>query len=214
MRAICGSLIAILTGVTPLAAQVRADPGVVIGNRVAVRVNVTLADDDTPYSPVRGLVLAFSRPSFDTVSSRTDEAGVVTVLLPPGNYTVSAPVPTLWKGSYYTWTLPISVQADMRAIELSRANAKVDRSRSRIATALPPQRVQSGGEVGASSGTTPAGSAGSTADEGTIRWLSMEVGGEGGLTRSSDGGDSDPGYGGSGAFVGGLGPVALAVGYR
>ena len=213
MRAICGSLIAMLTSVTPLAAQVRADPGVVIGNRVAVRVNVTLADEETPYSPVRGLTLAFTRPSSDTVRGRTDEAGVVTVLLPPGNYTVSAPSPTLWKGTYYTWTVPISVQADMHAIELNRVNAKVDRSGSRMATAPAPQRVQSSGDVG-SSRATPAGSTGSSASEGTIRWLSMEVGGEGGLTRTDDGGNSDPGYGGAGAFVGGLGPVALAVGYR
>lgn len=214
MRAICGSLLATLICVTPLAAQVRADPGVVIGNRIAVRVNVTLADEDTPYSPIRGLTLAFIRPSADTVTGRTDEAGVVTVLLPPGNYTVSAPSPTLWKGTYYTWVVPISVHADMHAIELSRVNAKIDRSGSRVATA-PPQRVQSGGEVGASrTAAPPTGPARSTVSDGAIRWLSMEVGGEGGLTRSNDGDDSDPGYGGSGAFVGGLGQVALAIGYR
>lgn len=217
MRAIAGSLLATLIGVTPLAAQVRADPGVVIGNRVAVRVNVTLADEETPYAPIRGLTLSFTRPSSDTVTGRTDEAGVVTVLLPAGNYTVSVPSPYLWKGSYYSWTVPISVHADMHAVELNRINAKVNRSGSRVATAPPsaPQRVQSGGEVGAPrSGTSPTGSTGSSSDEGTIRWLSMEVGGEGGLTRANDGGGSDPGYGGSGAFVGGLGPVALAVGYR
>lgn len=212
MRAICGSVLATVICGTPLAAQVRADPGVVIGNRVAVRVNVTLADEETPYSPVRGLTLAFTRPSSDTVTGRTDEAGVVTVLLLPGNYTVSAPSPTLWKGTYYTWTVPISVHADMHAIELGRGNAKVDRSGSRVTSV--PQRVQSGGDVGASRAATPSGSTRGSSGEGTIRWLSMEVGGEGGLTRASDGGGSDPGYGGSGAFVGGLGPVALAVGYR
>jgi hypothetical protein len=51
-------------------------------------------------------------------------------------------------------------------------------------------------------------------DGGTIRWLSMEIGGEGGLTRLGNGRGSDVGYGGSGSFVGGLGPVALAIGYR
>ena len=213
MRAICGSLMASLICITPLAAQVRADPGVVIGNRVAVRVNVTLADEETPYSPVRGLLLAFTRTSSDTVTGRTDEAGVVTVLLPPGNYTVRSPSPTLWKGTYYTWTVPVSVQADMHAVDLSRVNAKVDRSGSRVATSSAPQRIQSGGEVGASR-AAPTTATGSSVDEGTVRWLSMEVSGEGGLTRSNDGDDSDPGYGGSGAFIGGLGPVALAVGYR
>ena len=42
----------------------------------------------------------------------------------------------------------------------------------------------------------------------------MEVGGEGGLTRLGNGSGSDAGFGGSGSFVAGLGPVAVAVGYR
>ena len=54
----------------------------------------------------------------------------------------------------------------------------------------------------------------SASSGGAVRWLSMEVGGEGGLTRLTDDGGSDAGYGGSGSFVGGLGPVALALGYR
>ena len=81
-------------------AQVRADPGVVIGNRIAVRVNVTLADDETPYYPVRGLTLAFAGTTPDTIRGRTDEAGVVTVLLVPGNYTVSAPNAFPFKGTW------------------------------------------------------------------------------------------------------------------
>ena len=215
MRSICVSVVTSLICVSQLAAQVRADPGVVIGNKIAVRVNVTLGDEETPYAPIRGITLAFARPSADTVTGRTDEAGVVTVLLPAGNYTVSATTPYLWKGTWYTWAVPIVVVPDMHAVDLSRTNARVDRSGSRVtrapAPASTPQRVQSAGEVG---GGGTSGSSRTSTSDGPIRWLSMEVGGEGGLTRYNDGGDSDAGFGGSGAFVGGMGQVALALGYR
>lgn len=187
-------------------AQVRADPGVVIGNRVAVRVNVTLADDETPYYPVRGLTLAFTRNAADTVRGRTDEAGVVTVLLTPGDYTVTAPTAFPFKGTWYTWSVPVSVKPDMPALDLNRTNARVDRGGSRVARA-PASRVQSAGDV-----APPDGSR--TSSGGAIPWLSMEVGGEGGVTRFGEDNGSDAGYGGSGSFVGGLGPVALALGYR
>jgi hypothetical protein len=203
----CSLVLLALTLVAPAAsAQVRADPGVVIGNRIAVRVNVTLADEETPYYPVRGLTIAFTRPASDTVTGRTDEAGVVTVLLPPGNYTIAAPSPFPFKGTWYTWSVPVSVKPDMPAVEFNRANARVDRAGSRVVRA-PASRVQSGGDVAAADASRASSS-------GTIRWLSMEVGGEGGVTRFGEDNGSDAGYGGSGAFVGGLGPVALALGYR
>jgi hypothetical protein len=209
MRTIGVGFIVILLGAVPLAAQVRADPGVVIGSKIAVRVNATLADEETPYSPVRGLLLAFTRPSADTVVGRTDEAGVVTVLLPPGTYTVSARQPYAWKGTWYTWSVPITVRADMASIELSRANAKVDRAGARVARSDASRSLQSGGEVG-----SPPARASRISDTRSSPWLSMVVGGVGGLTKFGVETGSDAGYGGSGSFVGGLGPVALAVGYR
>src|SRR5690242_15406477 len=78
--------------------QVRADPGVVIGGRVAVRVYVTLSDDETPYAPVSGLQLRFFRSVADSVVARTDDAGTATVLLAPGDYRLVSSVPTVWKG--------------------------------------------------------------------------------------------------------------------
>lgn len=205
MRTVGVSLVTILLAAVPLTAQVRADPGVVIGNRIAVRVNATLGDEETPYSPVRGLALAFTRPAADTIVGRTDAAGVVTVLLPPGNYTVSAQRPYSWKGTWYTWSVPISVRADMPPVELSRANAKIERN-GRLVAAPP---LQSAGEVSA-----PRTRTSRYGENSGIPWLSMEVGGEGGLTRLGGKTGSDAGYGGSGSFVGGLGPVAVAIGYR
>ena len=208
MRPFGVTLIATMLAAAPLAAQVRADPGVVIGTRIAVRVNVTLADEETPYSPVRSLALAFIHAA-DTVVGRTDEAGVVTVLLPPGEYVVSATRPYSWKGTWYSWTLPITVKADMPAVELNRANATMDRNGLRVARAEPTRPVQRAGDVNAPISTRTRSS-----DNGAIPWLSIEVGGEGGVTKIGGATGSDAGYGGSASFVGGIGPVALGIGYR
>lgn len=206
MRIIGFSLIAMLVGAVPAGAQVvRADPGVVIGNRVAVRVNVTLSDDETPYYPVRGLTLAFARPSADTVVGHTDEAGVLTVLLPAGEYVVATPRPVAWKGTWYGWSVPFVVRRDMPAIDLNRRNARVSSTGAQNA-AVAATTAQSTGD--------PTGSGSGSSSGGAVRWLSIEVGGEGGMTRLGMGTGSDAGYGGAGSFVGGIGPVALAVGYR
>jgi hypothetical protein len=205
-RAIAIGLVAVAVAAIPATAQVRADPGVVIGNRVAVRVNVTLADEETPYYPVRGFRLAFTRGAADTVTGRTDEAGVVTVLLRPGDYVVTSPAPFPFKGSSYGWTIPVSVKPDMPAVDLTRSNARIERGGVRVAPASATAPVQGPGAVDGESAGTGSG--------GAVRWLSMEAGVEGGVTRLGEGNESDAGYGASGSFVAGLGPVALAAGYR
>lgn len=205
MRAISFSLIATLLATAPVSAQVRADPGVVIGNRIAVRVNVTLADEETSYSPVRNISLAFTRAGADTVFARTDEAGVITVMLPRGDYVVSTRQPYLWKNGWFTWSVPITVRADMPAVELNRANAVA--SRSNVQAGRNTSGSQSAGNNSAAAGSTRS-------SDNSIPWLSLEVGGEGGLTKLDADDGSDAGFGGSASFIGGLGPVALGLGYR
>jgi hypothetical protein len=205
MRAIDLSLVATLLATAPVSAQVRADPGVVIGNRIAVRVNVTLADDETPYSPMRNISLAFTRAGADTVFARTDEAGVITVLLPRGDYIVTTRQPYQWKSGWFTWRVPITVRADMPAIDLNRANAAANGSSARADS-------NATGSQSVANSAAPPGS--TRSDDSSIPWLSLEVGGEGGLTRLDADNGSDAGYGGSASFIGGLGPVAVGVGYR
>jgi len=210
MRSIGISLIVTLLAAAPASAQVRADPGVEIGNRIAVRVNVTLGDDQTPDAPLRDLALAFTRGGADTVIARTDDAGVITVLLPRGDYVVSTRQPYQWKGSWFTWRMPITVRVDMPPVELNRANARVDRYGVHVdksAAGVPLQTA-------ADSSVPPPHSNDSSSGGGAVPWLSIEAGGEGGLTRLDSEEGSDAGYGGSASFVAGLGPVALAVGYR
>ena len=91
MRANVGAM-AVLVLLAPrvVHAQIRAAPGVVIEGKVAVRVHVTLRDDETPYYPVSNLELRFFRDAKDSVRVTTDAAGTVTVLLAPGEYRLGA----------------------------------------------------------------------------------------------------------------------------
>ena len=110
---------------TPLAAQVRADPGAVINGRVAVRVYVGLADNDTPYDPVRGVQLRFFRTTADTaVVVRTDDAGAATALLLPGEYRLMSSSPVNWKGHRYSWNRMVQVRPGLATIELSAGSAE------------------------------------------------------------------------------------------
>ena len=108
-----------------VAAQVRADPGTVINGRVAVRVYVTLSDEETPYAPIRGVSLRFFRTTADTiVVVRTDQAGSVTAMLAPGEYRLMSTSPVDWKGSRYTWNQLVQVRSGLPTIELTAASAE------------------------------------------------------------------------------------------
>ena len=117
------ALISIAAVDRPLGAQVRADPGVVINGRVAVKVAVTLSDDETPYAPLSNLQLRFFRSATDSVVVRTDDAGVATTLLPPGEYRLVSGAPTEGKGTRDTWSIPLTVRAGMALVDLKAANA-------------------------------------------------------------------------------------------
>jgi hypothetical protein len=94
-----------------LGGQVRADPGTMIGGRVAVRVYVTLSDDETTYAPIGGVRLRFFRTTADTVIVvRTDDAGTATAMLLPGEYRLMSTSPVDWKGARYSWNKLITVR--------------------------------------------------------------------------------------------------------
>lgn len=107
------------------AAQVRADPGTVINGRVAVRVNVTLSDEETSYAPIGGVSLRFFRTTADTtIALRTDAAGTATTTLVPGEYRLMSTSPVEWKGARYSWSQLVEVRAGLPAIELTVASAE------------------------------------------------------------------------------------------
>jgi hypothetical protein len=125
----------------PAGAQVRADPGTVINGRVAVRVYVTLSDDDTPYAPIGGVRLRFFRTTADTATAlRTDDAGTATVMLTPGEYRLVSSSAVEWKGTRYSWNTLIVVQAGIPTVELTSASANrvaISAADSRRAAAVP-----------------------------------------------------------------------------
>ena len=96
----------------------RATPGAVIDGKVAVRVYVVLRDEVTPYYPVSGLELRFYRNAGDSTIAVTDAAGMVTVLLPEGEYRLVSARAAVWKGNRYSWSVPLTVQPGMAAIDL------------------------------------------------------------------------------------------------
>lgn len=111
-------VVALLAPARLTAQATRATPGAVIDGKVAVRVYVVLRDDTTPYYPVSGLELRFYRNANDSTIAVTDAAGMVTVLLPEGEYRLVSARDAVWKGNRYSWSVPISVQPGMAAIDL------------------------------------------------------------------------------------------------
>jgi len=112
----------------PLHAQSAGATGTMVNGRVVVQVFVTLSDDQTMYHPVAGLPLGFTRSARDTAMAVTDRSGSAIILLPPGQYRVVSLMPTQWKGMRYSWNSAISVQEDMKAIDLRRNDAMVSRA--------------------------------------------------------------------------------------
>jgi hypothetical protein len=110
----------------PLSAQgVRADPGTVINGRVAVRVYVTLSDNEVAYAPMGGVNLRFFRTTADTiVAVRTDDAGTATALLLPGEYRLMSTSPVDWKGARYSWNEIVQVKPGLPTVELKASTAE------------------------------------------------------------------------------------------
>ena len=109
------------------AQRIRMTPGVAIGDKVVVRVNVTLFDADMPYVPVGDHRLALIGPGGDTTAVTTDEAGTATALVPPGEYTLASLRSVEWRGQRYRWSVPLAVQPGVRAVALTPGNATLVR---------------------------------------------------------------------------------------
>ena len=116
-------LAGILAAPGSAAAQARVDPGVVIEGLVGVRVYVTLSDGEVPYLPVTQLPMTMTGARGDTIALRTDDAGVITVLLRPGEYRLASSAPVVWRGTTYRWDVPVLVRRDMRLVDLDPRNA-------------------------------------------------------------------------------------------
>lgn len=113
----------LLAAGTPAHAQLRVDPGVVIDGKVVLRVYVTLHDDSYPYAPVTGHRMTVIGPNDDTTVARTDDAGTITLLVPPGDYRLISTRAVRWHGALYRWDFVTRVRPDMRVVDLEPRNA-------------------------------------------------------------------------------------------
>lgn len=131
-------------------AQVRPDAGAPVDGRVAVKVYVTLADEETPYFPVARHRLVFYRGPGDSTVVRTDDAGVATTLLAAGDYRLVSTEAVSWRGATYHWSLPLQVRHGMGVVDLTAKNAAAEPAAASAVAGVP----------AAASGTTaPAQSA-------------------------------------------------------
>lgn len=123
------------------AQQIRMTPGVEIGNKVVVRVNVTLFDKDDPYVPVADHLMALIGPGGDTTTVTTDEVGTATALVKPGAYTLASLRSAAWRGRRYRWSVPVTVRPGLAPVALTPENATLVRQfavEARADTAPPP----------------------------------------------------------------------------
>lgn len=141
-------MLSMLAAANPLHAQLRADPGTVINGRVAVRVYVTLSDEETSYAPMGGVHLRFFRTTADTVVVvQTDDAGTATALLAPGEYRLMSTSPVDWKGARYSWNKLVQVRAGIPTIELTAALAERDATVAAAPSSLQTASLASNGAM-------------------------------------------------------------------
>ena len=92
--------------------------------RVLTKIVVTMNEPGAYGRPAANLVFLVVAGDGDRSSIRTNEAGVASVWLTPGNYRLVTPDPLNWDGYAYTWDRMISVDSRSRVLQLSQNEAR------------------------------------------------------------------------------------------
>jgi hypothetical protein len=92
--------------------------------RILTKVVVTMNEPGAFGRPASGLAFLFVSEDGDRVSVRTNEAGVASIWLNPGDYRLVTPDPLEWEGYAYTWDRMISVAPRAAVIQLSQDEAR------------------------------------------------------------------------------------------
>jgi hypothetical protein len=121
MVGLCGGL-TLISGIA--AAQIPAPGQRDPSGRVHARVIVTITDESGSFGhPVSGLRFLVVAENGDRVAIRTDDAGVASTFVFPGNYRLVTPDPYEWDGNAYTWDRVVAIRPETAIIRLSQANA-------------------------------------------------------------------------------------------
>ena len=110
---------------TPARAQIRNPGDLDPSGRVLAKVGVAVTDATGVTHPVSSLSLLIISENGDRTTVRTDDAGIATAWLPPGNYQFTTPEPLAWNGRTYTWELTAAIQPGTGIIRFLPANARI-----------------------------------------------------------------------------------------
>lgn len=118
---LCGAL-TLMSGIA--AAQIPAPGQRDPSGRVLARVIVTITGESGSFGhPVSGLRFLVVAENGDRVAIRTDDAGVASTPVFPGNYRLVTPDPYEWDGNAYTWDRVVAIRPETAIIRLTQANA-------------------------------------------------------------------------------------------
>lgn len=135
---VLGSCIAALSLASPLTGQGTAAGARNSNGQVMTKLVLTMNEPGAYGRPAAGLTFLIVADDGDRTSIRTNEAGVASAWLAPGDYRFVTPDPLEWEGNAYTWDRVIPVRTGMRVIQLTQDDA---RSIALSAVAVAPART-------------------------------------------------------------------------
>ena len=121
----CLAAAALLSASTSAGAQIRNPGDLDPSGRVLAKVSVAMIDASGISHPVSSLGILIIAESGDRTLVRTDDAGIATAWLPPGNYQFTTPEALIWNGRSYTWELTTAIQPGSGIIRFSPVNARM-----------------------------------------------------------------------------------------
>jgi len=125
-RLMIGLFVAVLASDPSFAAaQVRAPGDTDPGGRVLAKVIAGMAEPGALSRPISNLRIVVTAENGDTVSIRTDDAGIATAWVHPGTYRFTTNDGITWQGQSYTWDITVPIAPGVGAIRFSQATAIV-----------------------------------------------------------------------------------------
>lgn len=123
-RLIVGLFFAAVVSVPPSApAQIRAAGDTDPLGRVLAKVVAGITEPGALSRPIANLRIVITAENGDTVSIRTDDAGIATAWLRPGTYRFMTTEPTTWQGRSFSWDITVAIAPGTGAIRFSQTTA-------------------------------------------------------------------------------------------
>jgi hypothetical protein len=92
--------------------------------RILTKVVVTMNEPGAFGRPAAGLTFLLVASDGDRISTRTNDAGVASAWISPGEYRLVTPDPLQWEGYAYTWDRMISITTRSAIVQLTQNEAR------------------------------------------------------------------------------------------